>query len=151
MDEGIIELGTAAAVELAASSIAARAGKKGRCANCNTALIGPYCANCGQAATSTATASGGCIHECSRTSSISTAASCAPSSRCCSCRASLPCAFREGRTQRYVPALRLYLFVSLIFFILLSISGIALMQFEVTVQQKVDVEKVVQARNRRRA
>ena len=42
-----------------------------------------------------------------------------------------------------MPALRLYLFVSLIFFILLSISGIALMQFEVTVEKRADVERVV--------
>ena len=34
----------------------------------------------------------------------------------------LASAFREGRTQRYVPALRLYLFVSLIFFLILSVD-----------------------------
>ena len=55
----------------------------------------------------------------------------------------LAVAFREGRTQRYVPALRLYLFVSLIFFVLLAISNIALMQFEVTVQPHVNVQEVV--------
>jgi hypothetical protein len=55
----------------------------------------------------------------------------------------LSIAFREGRTQRYVPSLRLYLFVSLIFFVLLSVSGIALMQFEVTVQPKIDVDKII--------
>jgi hypothetical protein len=44
----------------------------------------------------------------------------------------LPCAFREGRTVRYLPAMRLYLFTSLIFFLVLSASHIALMQLEVT-------------------
>ena len=32
----------------------------------------------------------------------------------------LPRAFREGRTRRYVPAMRLYFFVSLIFFVILG-------------------------------
>lgn len=39
-------------------------------------------------------------------------------------------AFREGRMQRYVPAVRLYLFVSLLFFLLLSATGIALLQLQ---------------------
>jgi hypothetical protein len=43
----------------------------------------------------------------------------------------LPAAFREGRTQRYVPPIRLYLFVSLIFFLFLSITHIAIVQLEV--------------------
>ena len=44
----------------------------------------------------------------------------------------IPKAFREGRTVRYMPALRLYFFVSVAFFLLLSITGIALVQLEVT-------------------
>ena len=44
----------------------------------------------------------------------------------------LALAFREGRTQRYVPAIRLYLFVSLIFFLILSATGIAILQLELT-------------------
>ena len=40
----------------------------------------------------------------------------------------LASAFREGRTQRYLPALRLYLFVSLIFFLVLGLSNIAILQ-----------------------
>jgi hypothetical protein len=47
----------------------------------------------------------------------------------------LPRAFREGRTQRYVPAVRLYLFMSLLFFVILSLSGIAILQLDLRVQQ----------------
>ncbi|MGB8603160.1 MAG: DUF3667 domain-containing protein, partial [Rhizomicrobium sp.] len=40
-------------------------------------------------------------------------------------------AFREGRSQSYVPAVRLYLFVSLFFFVILSFGHIAIMQMAV--------------------
>ena len=43
----------------------------------------------------------------------------------------LPCAFREGRLRRYVPPIRLYFFVTLLFFLTLSVSGIALMRLEI--------------------
>jgi hypothetical protein len=144
VDEGIIELGTAAAVELAASELAARAGgETRRCANCRTSLVGPYCALCGQAVDVHRHGIWRLIHEGlenfvnfdSRIMRTFVALLFAPGE--------LSIAFREGRTQRYVPALRLYLFVSLIFFLLLSISGIALMQFEVTAQPKVDVQKII--------
>jgi len=45
----------------------------------------------------------------------------------------LPLAFREGRTQRYMPSVRLYFFVSLLFFLFLSVTGIALMQITLNV------------------
>ena len=51
-------------------------------------------------------------------------------------------AFREGRTQRYVPAVRLYLFVSLIFFLTLSFAGIAILQLElVSIAQRYVQDK----------
>jgi hypothetical protein len=43
----------------------------------------------------------------------------------------LPCAFREGRLRRYVPPIRLYFFVTLLFFLTLSVSGVALMRIEI--------------------
>jgi len=43
----------------------------------------------------------------------------------------LSLAFHEGRTQRYVPAVRLYLFISLIFFLFLSITSTAILQLEI--------------------
>lgn len=48
----------------------------------------------------------------------------------------LSVAFREGRARRYVPALRLYLFMSLIFFVALSVTGIALLQLELVVNNQ---------------
>ena len=50
----------------------------------------------------------------------------------------IPKAFREGRTVRYMPALRLYFFVSLAFFLILSTAGIAIVQFEVTAKPDQD-------------
>ena len=44
----------------------------------------------------------------------------------------LSLAFREGYTQRYVPAVRLYFFVSLIFFLTLSATHTAIFQLELT-------------------
>jgi hypothetical protein len=43
----------------------------------------------------------------------------------------LPCAFREGRLRRYVPPIRLYFSVTVLFFLTLSVSGIALMRLEI--------------------
>jgi len=143
VDEGIIELGTAAAVELAASQLAARTGETGRCANCNTSLVGPYCALCGQPTDVHRHGIWRLLHEGlenfinfdSRIMRTFGALLFMPGE--------LAVAFREARTQRYVPALRLYLFVSLIFFVLLAISHIALMQFEVTVQKRMNVDDIV--------
>jgi len=42
-------------------------------------------------------------------------------------------AFREGRTRPFVPPMRLYLFVSLIFFLTLSFANIAILQIAVQV------------------
>ncbi|MEJ0041719.1 MAG: hypothetical protein WDM81_05695 [Rhizomicrobium sp.] len=46
--EAILETGAAAAVEAAASALAARGTATGSCANCRKPLLGPYCAVCGQ-------------------------------------------------------------------------------------------------------
>jgi hypothetical protein len=45
----------------------------------------------------------------------------------------LPLAFHEGRTRRYVPAVRLYLMVSLLFFVTLSLTHVALVQVQLRV------------------
>lgn len=51
-------------------------------------------------------------------------------------------AYREGRTQPYVPPVRLYFFVSLIFFLALSLSGVAIFQIVmVSTPQNVVAEK----------
>src|SRR5205807_6307443 len=100
------------------------------CTNCAEPLIGPYCAVCGQERDayrrSVRELFGALFEELagfdSRILRTMRALLVQPGE--------LPLAFHEGRTRRYVPALRLYLFVSLLFFLFLSVSGIALLQFE---------------------
>lgn len=126
--EGILEIGAVAAVELAASTMAARGGKPLTCPNCGKPLIGPYCAICGQPHNTHRRSLRHLVQEIvkdivsfdSRILRTAKALLWQPGE--------LPEAFREGRTQPYVPAVRLYLFVSLLFFLFLSASGLALVQ-----------------------
>jgi hypothetical protein len=107
------------------------ANDAGICANCGAALFGPFCARCGQ---------GRDVHRHSlwhlllegikhianwdgRLMRTVSALLLKPGE--------LALAFKEGRTQTYLPTPRLYLFVSLLFFLVLSLSGIALLQLEV--------------------
>ena len=128
--EGVFEFGGAAAVELAASTLAERGARTVACRNCGEPLIGPYCAVCGQERDthrrSVRDLAGAVFEEIasfdSRILRTLRAMLLQPGE--------LPLAFHEGRTRRYVPALRLYLFVSLLFFLFLSVSGIALLQFQ---------------------
>lgn len=127
----IFETGGVAAVELAASALAARGAKTDTCANCGKPLLGPYCAICGQPRHTHRRSVRSLLHDFfadvgnfdSRILRTARALLFQPGE--------LPTAFREGRTQRYVPAIRLYLFVSLIFFILLSVTRIAILQLQV--------------------
>lgn len=129
--EGILELGGAAAVEMAASAMAERGQVPGKCPNCGTSMIGAYCAVCGQERDTHRRSVLGLMHDLiidivsfdSRILRTARAITLQPGE--------LTKAFREGRTQAYMPAMRLYLFVSLIFFLVLSASGLAIVQFEV--------------------
>src|SRR5258706_6352670 len=129
--EARVELSGAAAVELAASALAERGARAANCANCGKPLLGPYCALCGQRAHTHRRSVRSLVHDFvvdfvnfdSRILRTARALLFQPGE--------LPAAFREGRTQRYVPAIRLYLFVSLIFFIILSLTGIAILQLQV--------------------
>ena len=129
--EVLLETGSAAAIELAASALAKDGKPTGPCANCGHPLIGAYCAICGQPTNVHRRSVLGLMHELfvdvvnfdSRILRTIRALLFKPGE--------LPTAFREGRTQRYVPAFRLYLFVSLIFFVLLSLTGIAIIQLVV--------------------
>ncbi|MEJ0025878.1 MAG: DUF3667 domain-containing protein [Rhizomicrobium sp.] len=130
--EAILETGAAAAVEAAASALAARGTATDTCANCRKPLLGPYCAVCGQAQVTGRRSVHNLIYAFvkdvvnfdSRILRTARALLFQPGE--------LPKAFREGRTQPYVPAIRLYLFVSLVFFVLLSVTKIGLLQLEVT-------------------
>lgn len=127
----ILETGGAAAVEFAASQIAERGGKPAHCANCKEPLLGPYCAICGQPRDVHRRSVGALLTDLfkdiasfdSRILRTTRALLLEPGE--------LVKAFREGRTQPFVPPMRLYLFVSLLFFVTLSLSHLALVQFEI--------------------
>jgi hypothetical protein len=109
--------------------VSAEGGIRGVCPNCHSMLLGPYCASCGQSADSHRRSVHRLLHEFlqdifsfdSRILRTAGALLFRPGE--------LAVAFREGRTQRYVPPVRLYLFVSLFFFVALAYSNIAVVQF----------------------
>jgi hypothetical protein len=126
--EAVLETGGAAAAELAGSALA-----RGRpCANCGETLAGRFCSSCGQP------------FDTHRRSLRHLGADLVKDIASFDSRilrtvrallfqpGELAVAFRDGRTQRYVPPVRLYLFVSLIFFLVLSATGIAIFQFVMT-------------------
>jgi Predicted membrane-associated, metal-dependent hydrolase len=123
--DAILETGGAAAAELAASALASRS----HCANCGAVLTGRFCAVCGQSVDNHRRSVRHLVSDLikdvvsfdSRILRTTVALLFRPGE--------LALAFREGRTQRYVPPVRLYLFVSLLFFLALEISNIALIQF----------------------
>src|SRR5665213_31702 len=140
--EVILETGGAAAVEIAASALAERGHETGKCANCEAPTIAAYCAVCGQERDTHRRSVWGLVRDLgedivsfdSRILRTAIALLVEPGE--------IPKAFREGRTQRYVPALRLYFFVSLIFFLILSMTGLALVQMEVSATPvKVTMDK----------
>jgi uncharacterized protein DUF3667 len=129
--EAILETSGAAAVELAASAMAERGQQVQPCPNCTKPMIGAYCAVCGQERDTHRRSVWGLVKVLiediasfdSRILRTGWALVVKPGE--------LASAFREGRTQRYLPALRLYLFVSLVFFVMLSVTNIALVQLVV--------------------
>src|SRR6185312_7910290 len=126
--EAILETSAASAVEIAASAMAERGQQVHPCPNCTKPMIGAYCAVCGQERDTHRRSVWGLIRLLvidvvsfdSRILRTGYALVTKPGE--------LALAFREGRTQRYLPALRLYLFVSLIFFLILGVTNIAIMQ-----------------------
>jgi hypothetical protein len=126
----IAELGGAAAIELAASALAERGAQPVKCKNCGAPILAAYCAICGQERETHRHTLRQLLHDAvselasfdSRVLRTIVALLFEPGE--------LPLAFRQGRTRRYMPALRLYLFVSLVFFLTLSAAGIALFQIQ---------------------
>jgi len=102
------------------------------CANCHAPLTGPFCSACGQACDthrrSLYRLIRGFIADMlsleSRTARTTLALLFRPGE--------LSLAFHQGRIQRYVPPVRLYLFVSLLFFVALSFTQLALVQFNLS-------------------
>jgi hypothetical protein len=129
--EAILETSAVSAVEIAASAMAERGTAVEPCPNCGKPMIGAFCAVCGQPRD---------IHRRSVWGLVKVLAEDIASADSRIMRTGwalvtrpgeLARAFREGRTQRYLPALRLYLFVSLIFFLVLGVTNTALMQLVV--------------------
>ncbi|MGH6870958.1 MAG: DUF3667 domain-containing protein [Rhizomicrobium sp.] len=139
--EAILETGGAAAVEIAASALAERGHNPGKCPNCNAPMIGAYCAVCGQERDTHRRSVWSLLGDLfediisfdSRILKTGMALMAEPGE--------IAIAFREGRPHRYVPALRLYFFVSLIFFVILNITGLAIMQFEVIAAPQTIIER----------
>jgi hypothetical protein len=139
--DAILETSDAAAVEIAASALAERGHAAGKCPNCGAPMIGAYCAVCGQERDthrrSVWRLLGDLVEDIvsfdSRILRTSVALMAEPGE--------LAVAFREGRPHGYVPALRLYFFVSLIFFLILSASGLAIIQFQVVATPETIVHK----------
>jgi len=128
--DAIGETAGAVAVEMAVAAILERGGKVNPCSNCSAPMIGAFCAACGQPIDTHRRSVYVLLRDFikdiasfdSRILRTARALMFEPGE--------LSLAFREGRTQRYVPAVRLYLFMSLIFFLTLSFAGIAIMQLE---------------------
>src|SRR5215475_1649496 len=121
--EAIAELGGAAAIEMVASALSDHGAGAQKCLNCTAPMIGPYCAACGQERDTHRRSVWGLLRNLfeeivsfdSRILRTTLALLLEPGE--------LPLAFREGRARRYLPAVRVYLLVSLAFFLTLSLTG----------------------------
>ena len=127
--EAISETAGAAAVEMAVAAIVERGGKVSPCTNCRAPLIGPYCAACGQPIDTHRRSLFVLMHDFVKDVASFDSRILRTARALLFRPGELPLAFREGRTQPYVPAVRLYLFVSLAFFVILGATHIAIVQF----------------------
>ena len=137
--DAISETAGAAAVEMAVAAIVERGGKVRPCTNCAAPLIGPYCAACGQPVETHRRSVFVLLHDFVKDVASFDSRILRTARALLFNPGELPLAFREGRTQPYVPAVRLYLFVSLAFFVILGVTHIAIVQFVPEAQ----LEKVV--------
>jgi hypothetical protein len=128
--EAGLETAGAAALEMAVAATLERGGRVRPCKNCAAPVLGAFCAQCGQPTDVHRRSVLHLLHDLfkdiasfdSRILRTAIALFVEPGE--------LSRAFHEGRTQRYVPAVRLYLFVSLIFFLFLSVTSTAILQLE---------------------
>jgi hypothetical protein len=126
------ETAGAVAVEMAVSAMLERGGKVGPCTNCAAPMMGNYCGICGQPIETHRRSVFVLLHDLFKDVASFDSRILRTARALLFQPGELPLSFREGRTQRYVPAVRLYLFVSLIFFLALSFFGIAIMQLTLT-------------------
>src|SRR5271170_3399451 len=127
--DAISETAGAAAVEIAVAALVERGGKVSPCSNCAAPLIGPFCAACGQPIETHRRSVFVLLHDFVKDVASFDSRILRTVRALLFQPGELPLAFREGRTQRYVPAVRLYLFVSLAFFLILGFTRIAIVQF----------------------
>ena len=126
---GVIgETAGAVAVEMAVAALLERGGKVGPCTNCGSPMMGAYCGVCGQPVETHRRSVFTLLHDFFKDIASFDSRILRTARALLFQPGELSLAFREGRTQRYVPAVRLYLFVSLIFFLTLSFAGIAILQ-----------------------
>lgn len=126
---GVIgETAGAVAVEMAVAAMLERGGKVGPCSNCGEPMLGAYCGVCGQPVDTHRRSVFVLLHDLFKDVASFDSRILRTARALLFQPGELSAAFRDGRTQRYVPAVRLYLFVSLIFFLVLSVFGIAIMQ-----------------------
>ena len=107
------------------------------CANCQQPLTGAYCALCGQPRDVHRRSVWGLLHELGK-DIASFDSRILRTARALMLRpGELAKAYHEGRTQPFVPPVRLYLFVSLVFFLALSTAHIAIFQFGLGIDRQV--------------
>jgi hypothetical protein len=134
MDElgAIGETAGAVAVEMAVAALLEKGGKVGPCTNCGSPMMGAYCGVCGQPVETHRRSVFTLLHDFVKDIASFDSRILRTARALLFQPGELSLAFREGRTQRYVPAVRLYLFMSLIFFLTLSFAGIAILQLALT-------------------
>jgi hypothetical protein len=93
-----------------------------RCKNCNALLVGRYCVNCGQAADVHMPSTGELIHEALEGLTHSDSRLWRTLLWLWLKPGALTNEFFDGRRMKYLPPFRLYLIISLVFFLLLSLS-----------------------------
>lgn len=136
-----LDTGGAAALEMAVSAALERGDRIHPCRNCGAPVLGVFCGQCGQSIETHRRSVFHLISEAlehivsfdTRVLRTVRALFLQPGE--------LSLAFHQGRIQRYVPAVRLYFFVSLIFFLTLSATHTAIFQMElapVTVRHFAD-------------
>ncbi len=129
--EAIAEMSKAAAVEEVAAILSEHGIRAQKCPNCGASLIGLYCAMCGQERISPRHSVSVFVRNLfeeivnfdGRGPRTAVALIARPGE--------LSLAFQQGRRRRYIPALRLYFFVSVVFFLVLGATGIAIAQLQI--------------------
>jgi hypothetical protein len=129
--EAIAELNEAATVEMVAADLSAHGIRTEKCPNCGASLIGLYCAMCGQERISPRHSVSVFIRNLFEEIVNFDGRSLRTAAALIARPGELSLAFQQGRRRRYIPALRLYLFVSVIFFLVLGATGLAIAQLQI--------------------